>query len=293
MHTSALSTVESLGGVASITSLTTEGVTSRELTAAVNRGDLVRVRRGWFALAGADPRAVAAVRVGGTLSCTTLLRRHKVWCADDSRLHVRVSPKAGRVSSPFDRARPLSTHHPVLLHRPGWARPAKAPVDDMATALALAVTCQHRLDALVTLDSALNRELISRSGLQDALAPLPAKYRQLLALVDPASQSGLETKARVTLRSRRIRIRSQVLIPGVGHVDLLLGDRLVLELNGHEWHSKKADFEEDRRRDLELTRLGYLVVRLSYAQVMWQWPECEAVILELVRDRKHLWPRRA
>jgi len=50
-------------------------------------------------------------------------------------------------------------------------------------------------------------------------------------LVDPGCGSGLETLARLHLRRRHIRVRSQVHIPPVGWVDLLIGGRLVLELD--------------------------------------------------------------
>ncbi|MGA1835746.1 DUF559 domain-containing protein [Herbiconiux sp. 11R-BC] len=180
-----------------------------------------------------------------------------------------------------------------MVHRPSWARPSRSAVDDIAVALACATVCQPQLDAIVTLDSALALGLVSPSSLADVLAPLPAKYRAYLGLVDPASQSGLETKARVRLQGRGLRTRSQVEIPGVGHVDLLIGERLVLELDGYAWHSKKKDFNEDRRRGLELARLGYTLLRLSYEQVTYSWDACETTILDLVRRREHLWPRGA
>ncbi|MDO9398169.1 MAG: DUF559 domain-containing protein [Herbiconiux sp.] len=98
---------------------------------------------------------------------------------------------------------------------------------------------------------------------------------------------------RVSLLGRRVRVRSQVPIAGVGHVDVVVGDRLVLELDGYRYHSRKEDFEEDRRRDLALHRLDHRVVRLSYDQVTWQWQACEQVLLDLIRRREHLWRRGA
>ncbi len=157
----------------------------------------------------------------------------------------------------------------------------------------MATLCQPRLSAIATLDSALNLGLATVPTLQDALAPLPAKYRAYLDMVDPTTQSGLETKTRLSLRSRRVSLRSQVHVPRVGKVDLIVGQRLVLELDGYEWHSRKTDFEEDRRRDRELTAQGYQVLRLSYEQVTNDWPRCEEAILGLIRLRRHLWTRGA
>jgi len=51
-------------------------------------------------------------------------------------------------------------------------------------------------------------------------------------------------------------------------VDFLWRDRqLVVETDGYLYHRGKAAFQDDRRRDLELRRLGYEVVRLSERQL--------------------------
>ena len=93
----------------------------------------------------------------------------------------------------------------------------------------------------------------------------------------------------LALASRGLRVRTQVPIAGVGAVDVLVGDRLVIELDGSEFHSGSREFANDRRRDLELARRGYRVIRLSFSQVMTDWDACEAVILRLVRAGEHRW----
>jgi very-short-patch-repair endonuclease len=264
------------------------GATRRQIEAAVRRGELVRPRRGWIAAADADPGLISAVRVGGALSCTSLLSRRGVWCADDDRLHVRVAPNTGHLGAPDARSEPLTPAHPVTVHRPASLPIVAAAADDPLCALAVATVCQQRLDAVVSLDSALHQGFVTLDAVRLILARLPQRYHELIDWVDPQSASGLETKARLRLRRWNIRIRSQVKIDGVGHVDLLLGDLLVVEVDGYTWHSTRSAFAEDRRRDLELTRQGYRVVRLSYEQVMFGWPECERVLLQLVRRRAHL-----
>jgi hypothetical protein len=54
-----------------------------------------------------------------------------------------------------------------------------------------------------------------------------------------------------------------------GHeVDALWKDhRLVIELDGWEWHRTRAAFERDRRRDAELARAGYRVLRFTWRQL--------------------------
>jgi very-short-patch-repair endonuclease len=181
----------------------------------------------------------------------------------------------------------------VRMHRTALLGPPGDACDPVPTALAVAAMCQSRLDAVVSLDSALNQGFVSLATLHAEFSSLSAGHRRYLDLVDPTSGSGLETKARLRLRSHRVGLRTQVRIEGVGLVDLLIGDRLVLEVDGYRWHSSRQSFNEDRRRDLELAHRGYRVVRLSYEQVTFDWAACERVLLDLVRRDVHRWPVRS
>ncbi|MGD8167485.1 endonuclease domain-containing protein [Herbiconiux sp. P16] len=148
------------------------------------------------------------------------------------------------------------------------------------------------MDAVASLDSAMNRGYFSFVQVAELLDPMPAASSRLLDLVDPSCESGLETKARLSLKATNIPYRTQVVIPTAGRVDLLIGDRLVLELDGWEWHSNKIDFEKDRRKDLALHALEYQVMRLSYAQVSFGWSEALRVIRAKVSRGEHRWSER-
>lgn len=284
------------GGVASTSALVALGARLTAINDAVERGSVLRLRRGWVALPDGPPDVIQAVRVGGRLSCLSVLRRERVWCATDSRLHVRVAPAAHNLSSPHDRRIPLGRpeRFGIALHRSHRADlpEPEGPVDSFAWALLHAITCQPRDDAVVTLDSALHSGRVSRTGLEFLTVRLPAKYRALLELTDPGAASGLETKARLGLNRYNIPYRSQVQIPGAGRVDILIGDRLVLEVDGREWHSGAAAYARDRSRDLALIECGCLALRLSYDQVMGEWPRVIAVIRRLVARQEHRWSPR-
>ena len=72
-------------------------------------------------------------------------------------------------------------------------------------------------------------------------------------------------------------------------MDFVIGDRLVLEVDGAEFHTTREAFEEDRRRDAALRTAGYRVLRFSYAQVSERWNEVERAITAAIGDGDHRW----
>jgi very-short-patch-repair endonuclease len=118
---------------------------------------------------------------------------------------------------------------------------------------------------------------------------MPDSHEWMMELVDAGCGSGLETLARLNLRRRNLRVRSQAHIPGIGWVDLLVGDRLVVELDSRSHHDNPAAYERDRARDLALVERGYLVVRVTYKRVMEDRPAVERALLAVVRRQEHRW----
>ncbi|MCU1482436.1 MAG: hypothetical protein JWQ19_3222 [Subtercola sp.] len=167
--------------------------------------------------------------------------------------------------------------------------PASDPID---LALMHGVACQSRNDAIVAVDSAVNAGLTSIARLATLAQSLSTKHREVVRLADGSAQSGLETMARLRLHALGIPYRAQAAIAGAGHVDLLVGERLVVEVDGKRWHSGVEAFVEDRRRDLELHERGYSVLRFSYTQVMYQWSRVETLIRAMVGRHEHLWSAR-
>ncbi|QCR18431.1 hypothetical protein C1N71_02340 [Agrococcus sp. SGAir0287] len=69
-------------------------------------------------------------------------------------------------------------------------------------------------------------------------------------------------------------MRTQVRI-GDARVDLLVGDRLVIECDGGEHHAGWEAQAADRARDGRLVTLGSLVVRLTDQQIVDDWATVE------------------
>lgn len=230
---------------------------------------------------GTHPNVATAARVGGRLTCLAALRIAGAWVLGRTEVHVRVADGVAVKSVPG-----------AVLHR--TAARVGPGVDSIAEALASAVVCCDLRTLVVAADSVLNRRLLSSAEVIAVLGAT-ARGRRALALLDPRAESGIETLLRLALRRHRARVRSQVTIAGVGRVDFVVGERLVVEADGYEWHADRAAFEGDRRRDRELVRLGYVVIRASYRQVLGDLDAVVAAVLAVIRRREHLWraPHRA
>jgi very-short-patch-repair endonuclease len=275
-------TLHELGGVASIRSLKSRGLSEGVLRASVRTGLVVRVRGGWIAAHDAPPALVRAVQLGGRLGCVSAAAHLGAWTLDESScVHVAVPHHAGRATA----------HHTadVVSHwqSENWSI-NPSPIESVS-AIALQIAgCLTSELAVATLDSLLNRRILSLPELRRALTDGRVEEPKILTEIDVASQSGLESLTRVRLRRMGLGVRSQVEVAGVGHVDLMIGDRLVIETDGREWHNSPEAVARDYARDLRLTTLGFHVVRLSYEQVIFEWPLVELMIRELVSRGEHV-----
>jgi len=234
------------------------------------------VRRGWYAVPSANPQVVRAVTAGGVLSCASALRLRRVW-VPDSRLHIRYSTRA-RQSRPGVRScHPYRRDPPVV-----------GAVDAMDVAVASAANCFGAEGLVVVLDSMLNKRMIDMADAKSIVAASRFAHLNLAQRCDPRSESGTETMIRLRLRAEGIQLRTQVVIPEVGRVDFLVGNRLIIEADSREHHLAK--YQVDRTRDRVATGLGYLVIRLTYEDVVEGWDVVIEDIRSVIRRRGHRRP---
>jgi very-short-patch-repair endonuclease len=266
------------------------GMTSRQITAAVRSGDLVRARQDRYLHRGAPERLVAAVRVGGRLGCISLLAALGVFVFDSSVLHVHMLRGASRMRSSHSRGHPLAPrtrHRGVVLH---WQTLLEPPVAAgcvaIVDALVHAVRCQSPWHAIATLDSAVQRGLIELERLADVFAALPSRFQVLRDLVDGRAQSGPETLVRLMALSLGCRVELQMRFDGVGFVDLVLDGWLAVECDSQEFHSSWQQRLKDYRRDLRLAQLGYCPLRLTAADIMYEPERVLASLRGLVTSRR-------
>ncbi|WAC54471.1 DUF559 domain-containing protein [Gordonia sp. SL306] len=266
-------------GVASWKQLRSAGMTRTDLRTAIRNAELRCVRRGWYATPWANQDVATAVSTGGVLSCLSALRLHKVWVPGSSEtVHVRARASAHRGA------------HKTFCEQYGRPESELRSTDELTVALRHALKCLDDEGIVVVCDSILNQQLLGLSDLEVQFRSAPVRIRRLLDRCDDQAQSGTESMTRLRLRSRGIGIRSQVTIPEVGIVDFVVGTSLIIEVDGYETHSSKEQFEKDRERDRKAVELGYIVIRLTYHQVVHEWPDVEETIMDLIRRREHLKP---
>lgn len=78
----------------------------------------------------------------------------------------------------------------------------------------------------------------------------------------------METLGRIELRKiPGLEVKCGVVIEGVGEVDLLINGRLIVELDGYEYHQSKKEFYNDRARSRAAMLLGYDTMRFTFEDV--------------------------
>lgn len=274
-----LAAVDEVKGVARTQMLRERGVSRYDLETAIGEGHITRVRVGWVAKPGADPMLVAAARRGVVLTCVTQARRLGIWVHDTHPTpHVAANP-----GTRGDRSGQARVHWAV----PIVARHPDALEDPIENVLAVIATCEPFEQALAAWDSALNKQLVDRDSL--ARLPLGPAARRVLADAWQFSDAGLETYLRSRLRWLRLALYFQAWIAG-HRVDALIGERLIVQTDGgtHVGAQRSDDIAHDARLKL----MGYHVIRVSYRQVMYEWPDVQDQIMRAVAQGLHLAPRR-
>jgi very-short-patch-repair endonuclease len=232
-----------------------------------------------------------AVRVGGLLTCVSLLTALSVFVFDGATLHVHMTRGSSRMRSPLTRRKRLPERGPersVTLHWHPLVDTATGCAVGVIDALVQAVRCQQPRHAVATLDSALNKAVIEPAQLVDVFALLPQRLGVIRDLVDGRAEAGTETLVRLMARALGFTVELQVSFDGIGRVDLVLDGWLVVECDSREFHSSWEQQVKDYRRDKLLAQRGYAVLRLTAADILYH-PES---VVAALRGLRRLSPSR-
>ncbi|WP_067115941.1 type IV toxin-antitoxin system AbiEi family antitoxin domain-containing protein [Microbacterium sp. H83] len=270
----AIEEVRRRGGIVRVSVLRAAGVSEHALRRAKSSGGLMTPRQGWVALPDADAARLGAIERGVVLTCVSAAQHHGLWMPEKMPLHVGAPAHAARIQVP--------SHVVVHWSVPIVPRDPDEAIDSLVNALVILARCQPFETALVIWESALNRRLIDAEFLRGL--HLPPRARELLEAARPFSDSGLET-----IFVHRLRWLGLPMLPQAWildrRVDLLIGERLVIQIDGatHTGAQRTRDIEHDA----QLTLRGYHVLRFSYEQIMDRWPEVQSVIMSAIAQGKH------
>lgn len=244
--------LESLGGIARWKVLHNLGVRAGELSRAVAAGHVLRAGHGVYALQGVNSEVTAAVKAGASLGCVSAARFHGLWVHRQHGLHL---------SAP--RSVPVRY---AEVHR---LRQAYGPIVPVEVCLRQVMACLPPVEALVIAESAVVKGHLTVEELYRLSAGRGSKRaRRVIEGINTASESAAETVARHTLQEAGYAVLCQQRVHGVGRVDLEVGGRLLLEIDGRAYHSDEQSFIEDRRRWNELTIMGRDLLVLPAKQVL-------------------------
>lgn len=140
----------------------------------------------------------------------------------------------------------------------------------------------------MAVESALHLGMLTSAGRAWLRRTCGAGARAAIDLAGQDSESGLESLLRWRLRDAGITMRAQVEITGVGRVDFLLGDRLILEADGAEHHAAAGARHRDLLRDANAAAWGYVTLRFDYAMIVHDWPTVRAAVDGILAAGIHL-----
>lgn len=220
--------------------------------------------------------------------CLTAAKVHGLWIPPEPGPTIHVVANNGESVTKIqqDILRLGNVRATVKVHRvPGPKRQLIADVED---AVEQVVRFHDSETALVVMESALNLGAMSLVGIQAMLERIPATRADKLKGVALYSQSGSETRVAHFMRKRGVEVVQQFSpIPG-WYADMLIGDSWILECDSVAHHMGRAEFENDRHRDLLFRSLGYEVTRLSYQQIWYDWENTQKRLIAILKQRRYL-----
>ena len=282
----AVERVRERGGLARTSELVRSGVPRGDLTDAVREHQLLRPRIGVYALPETDPSTLDAIGHRGAVACVTAARQLGIWVLDD-----------GEVEQPHTWVHPAYAPTRIALHpAPDEGSCCVFHRDDCVDAPSLGrvgvlhclvqiLTCKGDEAFFAALESALHLGLVDDHLRAKLRARIPQRFRWLVDFARADADSGLESLVRLRLHRRGISLATQVDIPGVGLVDFVVGDCLIIEADGgtHDGPTR----HRDRVRDAMAMALGFVTLRFDYALIVHDWELVENSVLAAIDRNLH------
>jgi very-short-patch-repair endonuclease len=272
------------------------GYSAKRITRAVRDGTITRVRRDHYLLTAEHESLIAAVRIGGRLTCVSAIAAlaPDAFVFDDDHVHVHVERGGSRLRAAGDSSKRWSQKTADGV-RVSWGDltelPASRHLAAITDAVRMMIRCRPEREVVATIDSLLRLGAVSMAQCREMISSVPARYRQILAQVDPRAESGTETFMRLILCRIGVDFAVQVKIAGVGRVDFVVDGFLIIECDSKQFHEGWQKQRADRRRDLAAAARGYFTLRVLAEDLLHHPEDVERAVRELLAARA-AWPGR-
>ena len=269
--------------------LTALGVTRAAIDHAIVRGRLHRCHHAVYSLVPFAALPPLANELSAVLACgdTALLSHHSAAAAWGFRPSFNGLVHVTAIGSDAGRDRPgIRAHRVTALGPRDIRRYQNIPITSPARALLEIAPdlTDRQLERAV--DEALIKRLITHAAIAAVVNAYP-RYRgvaRLRALADPGrptTETRSDGEEALLAVIRRANLPLPELNAKVGNytADFLWRDqKVIVELDGYDYHRGRAAFERDHQRDAEHQRMDHLVIRITGRQLAHQH---EAILVRI------------
>jgi very-short-patch-repair endonuclease len=265
------------------------GIGSRAIDYAIARGRLNTVHHGIYSLVPFAALPELARELAAVLACgdAALLSHHSAaatWGirpAFNGDVHVTV------IGKETGRRRPgIKVHRVSELDSRDIRRYQGIPITSPARALLEVAPDVSDRELERMLDEALVRRLASHAAIAAVANAYPNRrgVARLRAAADPGrptTETRSDGEEALLALIRRADLPAPEVNAKVGSytADFLWpAEKVIVELDGYDYHRGRAAFERDHQRDAEHQRMGYLVIRITGRQLA---REPEAILVRI------------
>ena len=269
--------------------LVTLGIGSDMIDRALARGRLHHMHRGVYSLVPSPALPQLAREQAAVLACgaDALLSHHSAAAAWGVSPAFIGDVDITVIAKETGRRRPgIRVHRTEQLNPRDAGRHQRLPITSPARTLLdiASIVSDRSLERAI--DEALIQRLVTHAAIAAVLARYPGREgtARLKALADAGRPTFLTRSEGEEVLLELLR-RGNLPIPEVNarlgryRVDFLWrAEKVVLELDGYDYHRGRFAFERDRRRDAEHQLAGFTVIRITARQLA---REPEAVLVQL------------
>ena len=240
------------------------------IRARLERGALIRMHYGVYAVGHVPPspvaRAAAAVLACGPGAVLSHASAAALWG------FLKCWPAIPEVTAAAKRTHPsITTHRCVSLTRRDKARHLGVAVTSPARTLLDSAARLADMELLRAVSDALIARHLRERDLDEVIErnhahPQAARLRRLAR--EPLSRSWLETHFRPWVKRYKLPQPDYNARLGRYEADVYYPrERLVVELDGYEFHRTRLAFEHDRERDAHMLGAGIATVRITKRRI--------------------------